>query len=70
MEFEGLDVVAYVYDVNTNTNYNSGAERSVGISAMAPRQIFRWGLATTWLLSIGAQTGAQNVPFDLQLAAL
>ena len=46
MAREGLDVaafefitdedgVAYVYDINTNTNYNSHAEQRAGISAMA-----------------------------------
>ncbi|MDC1383910.1 alpha-L-glutamate ligase [Candidatus Puniceispirillum sp.] len=46
MAREGLDVaafefitdedgVAYVYDINTNTNYNSDAEQRAGISAMA-----------------------------------
>ena len=25
---------AYVYDINTNTNYNSAAERRAGVSAM------------------------------------
>ena len=45
MKAEGLDVaafefvtdsdgVAYVYDINTNTNYNSDAEGRAGISAM------------------------------------
>jgi len=45
MKAEGLDVaafefitdsqgVAYVYDINTNTNYNSDAESRAGISAM------------------------------------
>jgi len=29
------DGVAYVYDINTNTNYNSDAEQRAGISAMA-----------------------------------
>ena len=28
------DGVAYVYDINTNTNYNSDAEKRAGISAM------------------------------------
>jgi hypothetical protein len=46
MAHEGLDVAAfefitdedgvpYVYDINTNTNYNSDAEQRAGISAMA-----------------------------------
>ena len=66
LNFPDEESVAYVYQFNINTNYNSDAEQRACNRQWRPRQIFEWRPATTGL----PPNGLQNVPVDLQLVSL